>query len=72
MKQMETVKSDVGMRKNLACLKNVIHKPLSGEWGDTVGETNVLRTTNFTNDGKLNLDEVVKEILILKRLLKNS
>ena len=72
MKQMETGNKDVGMSKNLACLKNVIHKPLSGEWGDTVGETNVLRTTNFTNDGKLNLDEVVKRNIDSKKIAQKQ
>jgi type I restriction enzyme S subunit len=72
MKQMETVKKDVGMIENLACLKNVIHKPLSGEWGDTVGETNVLRTTNFTNDGKLNLDEIVKRNIDSKKIAQKQ
>ena len=38
------------MSTNYTNLKNIIDKPLSGEWGDGEGEINVLRTTNFTND----------------------
>jgi type I restriction enzyme S subunit len=41
-------------------LINVIQKPISGEWGDSVGNTKVLRTTNFTNSGRLDLTDVVK------------
>lgn len=41
-------------------IENLIYKPISGEWGDDIGKINVLRTTNFNNDGTLNLSEVVK------------
>jgi type I restriction enzyme S subunit len=41
-------------------LESLIEKPISGEWGDGEGEISVLRTTNFTNDGSLDLAEVVK------------
>ena len=56
------------MSVTITSLKNVIYKPLSGEWGDGEGETNILRTTNFTNDGKLNLDEVVTRNIELKKI----
>ena len=39
---------------------SVIEKPISGEWGTGEGDIRVLRTTNFTNDGTLNLTEVVR------------
>jgi len=41
-------------------LNNVIHKPISGEWGEEGNEVFVLRTTNFTNDGRIDLNDVVK------------
>jgi type I restriction enzyme, S subunit len=49
-------------------LKEVIDKPISGEWGDGDGETNVIRTTNFSNDGKLDLGEVVKRNITIKKI----
>lgn len=48
------------MIKETQSVESLIHKPISGEWGNDVGEINVLRTTNFNNDGTLNLSEVVK------------
>jgi type I restriction enzyme S subunit len=60
MKQTETVKSDGGMGWETVRLKEVVNKPISGEWGDSEGNINILRTTNFTNDGKLDLSEVVQ------------
>jgi len=44
---------------DIKLLKDVIEKPISGEWG-VEGETvKVLRTTNFTNEGKLDFNNVV-------------
>lgn len=40
-------------------LSEVIEKPVSGEWGDGEGFTKVIRTTNFTNEGTLDLSDVV-------------
>lgn len=40
-------------------LSSLIEKPISGEWGDGEGSTRVIRSTNFTNDGTLNLSDVV-------------
>ncbi|MGM9534329.1 MAG: restriction endonuclease subunit S [Intestinibacter sp.] len=44
-------------------LSDIFEKPISGEWGKEANEDNigfkVIRTTNFTNIGKLNLDDVV-------------
>ena len=70
--EIETVKSDVGMNINFVSLKNVIDKPLSGEWGDGEGETNVIRTTNFTNDGKLDLTNVVKRNVDNKKIIQKQ
>ncbi|RXJ51089.1 restriction endonuclease subunit S [Gelidibacter gilvus] len=41
-------------------LKDIIAKPITGEWGTDGDEVNVLRTTNFTNSGVLDLSNVVK------------
>jgi type I restriction enzyme, S subunit len=40
-------------------LHTLIEKPISGEWGTGEGTVNVIRTTNFTNDGTLDLSDVV-------------
>ena len=43
-------------------LADIIGKPISGEWGeddDTGTGIPVLRTTNFTNDGTVDYDEIV-------------
>ncbi|MFV5702586.1 restriction endonuclease subunit S [Flavobacterium sp. XS2P12] len=40
-------------------LKELISKPISGEWGSDGEGIKVLRTTNFTNKGILNFDKVV-------------
>lgn len=47
------------MSWGLIRLKDVINKPISGEWGTGVGHIKVIRSTNFTNDGKLDLSDVV-------------
>ncbi|MFN8307331.1 MAG: restriction endonuclease subunit S [Ferruginibacter sp.] len=41
-------------------LEEAIKKPISGEWGEEGNSVYVLRTTNFSNDGSLYLDDVVK------------
>lgn len=40
-------------------LEDVIEKPISGEWGDEGNSAFVLRTTNFSNDGSLDLTDLV-------------
>jgi type I restriction enzyme S subunit len=66
--EMKPIKSDVGMSLKFVSLKEVINKPISGEWGDGEGDINVIRTTNFTNDGKLDLDEVVQRNIDSKKI----
>jgi type I restriction enzyme S subunit len=56
------------MSIQLVKLKDIIQKPLSGEWGEGEGDINVIRTTNFTNDGKLNLTNVVKRNIDSKKI----
>jgi len=41
-------------------LSEVIEKPLSGEWGEDGDDIFVLRSTNFSNDGSLDLSNVIK------------
>ncbi|MGL4656366.1 MAG: restriction endonuclease subunit S, partial [Sarcina sp.] len=53
-------------------LKDIFEKPISGEWGKEVSEgeqgSKVIRTTNFTNLGRLNFENVVeREIDIAKQ-----
>lgn len=43
----------------MAYLKELVNKPISGEWGSDGEGIKVLRTTNFTNRGVLNFDSVV-------------
>ena len=52
---------------------NIIQKPISGEWGkepNGVNGTKVIRTTNFTNTGKLDIEnkEVVKREIDPKKI----
>ena len=56
------------MRVNLT---EIINKPISGEWGtdDTTGNGfPVLRTTNFTNNGIVNYDNVVLRCITKKNI----
>jgi len=58
-------------------LKDIIEKPITGEWGDDGNSVKVIRTTNFTNEGRLKLDAVVtrnieKGKVEKKRLLKGD
>lgn len=52
-------------------LSDLFEKPISGEWGNEIEEgkkgTKVLRTTNFTNLGRLDLSDIVeREIDLIK------
>jgi len=58
-------------------LKELIEKPISGDWGTDGDNVNVLRTTNFQNDGVINFDNVVTrnvsdKVVEQKRLLKGD
>ena len=59
---------------NKAVLKDIIEKPITGEWGSEGDLVKVLRTTNFRNDGTLDFGKVVKRDIpktkIEKKLLK--
>ncbi|MEJ7778679.1 MAG: restriction endonuclease subunit S [Daejeonella sp.] len=60
------------MKSETHSVEDLIYKPLSGEWGDDIGEINVLRTTNFNNDGTLNLSEVVKRSIDSSKVEKKK
>lgn len=55
-------------------LNQLIEKPVSGEWGNDGDKVNVLRTTNFTNEGRIDYSQVIKrnipEIKIKKKKLQ--
>ena len=58
-------------------LKELINKPISGEWGSDGEGIKVLRTTNFTNKGVINFKNVISrdistKIIEQKRLLKGD
>ncbi|MDC0339349.1 restriction endonuclease subunit S [Flavobacteriales bacterium] len=40
-------------------LKELIQKPITGEWGQEGSTVKILRTTNFTNEGRLDYSKVV-------------
>lgn len=52
----------------MALLKDLIEKPITGEWGTDGEEINVLRTTNFTNSGVLDFTNVVKRNISKKKV----
>jgi len=41
-------------------LKEVVLKPITGEWGTEGNNVQILRTTNFTNEGRVNYLKVVE------------
>ncbi|MFN8358658.1 MAG: restriction endonuclease subunit S [Candidatus Kapaibacterium sp.] len=60
------------MSLNLVNLKAIIHKPISGEWGESEGDVNIIRTTNFTNEGRLNLSNVVKRNIDVDKITRKK
>ncbi len=53
-------------------VEDVIEKPLSGEWGDGEGNINVLRTTNFNNDGTINFANIVQRDISYKKIKQKA
>jgi len=45
-------------------LSKIIQKPISGEWGIEGERISVIRTTNFTNEGIIDLSNVATDGLI--------
>jgi len=61
----------------MVILKELIEKPISGDWGTDGEGVYVLRTTNFQNDGVINFENVVNrnvspKIIQQKKLLKGD
>lgn len=56
----------------MAYLKDVIYKPITGEWGIEGNGVSVLRTTNFTNAGVLNLSNVIKRDISDKKIVQKK
>ena len=52
-------------------LADIFEKPISGEWGEELREgekgTKVIRTTNFTNLGRLDLNNIVERKIDLEK-----
>ncbi len=53
-------------------LSNVIENPISGEWGEDGDLVKVLRSTNFTNNGYLNLSDVVRRNVSPKKVAQKQ
>lgn len=53
-------------------LSEVIEKQITGEWGDGEGETKILRTTNFNNDGSLDLSNVVERNIPANKIVQKA
>ena len=49
-------------------LKDIVEKPITGEWGNEGNTVNVLRTTNFTNEGFIDYSKVVKRDIEQKKI----
>lgn len=68
---------DIAKRNGWECVpvSCIIHKPLSGEWGqdDTKGiGVKVLRTTNFTDIGSIDFTDVVTRIIEPKKIAEKA
>jgi len=57
--------SNVSVHKSLT---EIIEKPISGEWGSDGNSVKVIRTTNFTNEGRLDLRNVVTRDIPAKKV----
>lgn len=53
-------------------IRKVIHEPISGEWGDEGDQVHVIRTTNFCNDGSLDLSELVTRNISISKVQKKK
>jgi len=64
---------DGDVKHPISSIESLLEETISGEWGtDCVDDsgTRVIRTTNFTNDGVLNLDDVVLRSIDQKKVEK--
>jgi type I restriction enzyme S subunit len=53
-------------------LRDVILKPITGEWGSEGDSVQIIRTTNFTNEGRLDYSKVVKRNVDAKKVEKKK
>lgn len=53
-------------------LGEVIQEPISGEWGEDGVGTKVIRNTNFTNEGRLDLTNVAERSIDPRKVLKKK
>jgi len=53
-------------------LKDIVEKPITGEWGTEGGTVKILRTTNFTNNGYINYENVVLRDIEQKKLIQKD
>jgi len=55
-----------------AKIKNLIAPPITGEWGSKGNKVKVLRSTNFTNEGVLNLNDIATRDVSDKKIEKKN
>ena len=68
-KQQPTQYATEGLgRVRVETLINLVEKPISGEWGSEGKGIKVIRSTNFTNEGVLNLDNVIERDIPQKKI----
>ena len=53
-------------------LEEIIEKPITGEWGTDGKTVKVIRTTNFTNKGELDLNEIVERSISREKIAKKK
>lgn len=56
------------MRWEVSPIADVTYEPITGEWGTEGGIVKVLRTTNFTNSGELDLTDIVQRNIDKKKI----
>jgi type I restriction enzyme, S subunit len=58
--RFKTILGDIPADWQAKPIKSLITEQFAGDWGDDDGETavSVMRSTNFTNDGQLDMDDV--------------
>ena len=64
---------DGDVKHPTSSIESLLEETISGEWGTDCADdsgTRVIRTTNFTNDGVLNLDDVVLRSIDQKKVEK--
>ena len=56
----------------ITLLKELVEKPMSGEWGEGEGSVNVIRTTNFSNNGRIDFSKIVRRDISEKKVLEKK